>query len=519
MSNYHLSNLLRKIPSIEKFRDYHREYLILKSENEGRIYTILGPTNHGLSISRSSLILIMNRLFSREYNGKNLKSSTIDCLKCILRMLDGRETHLKKIDDLFRQVYLKRKDPRNGGWNWEEVSPFQEEDMPPIFKMFMDKKNFPKALYQWIITYPNDYLNYQISGDDGYAVFEAMDLNECACQLNCSCGEIKYSYRRSAPEENRTVLENKIVNNLSRKKDKSEQLTLCSLGCGHLFQDWVLVGQLIHAGFKNIKIVLFDISTLNPSSKWYKEESLRNFKVFMASLKGVNVDVIGSYDKDAFRKNNPTIEFDAVYAIDFSYFASMKYSLDGTLDNMSFFRDKIRKGGAMYMSVRDLLFADYIGNRIELFKDYGCAKESVKRRISQKSKLHILLMHSAMIVESWLVIAAAIQESKAISAEIVIIEKSNKLFIPSKKIISYIKGFSRENFSVKASLKKSINSINGSHFDIISVEYNRNNISEIHQLFCFANKDTIMYKHLGCFIVKGKKGNIFQSKQVEHKWY
>lgn len=98
-------------------------------------------------------------------------------------------------------------------------------------------------------------------------------------------------------------------------KDQNNALIIASIGSGELFQDLIILGKLMRAGFKKMKFFCIDdLGTSNAHAKAL--EALLN------QLPGIEIEV-NTLTQDSFGKCQDEQEiFDIVYAIDFEHINS-----------------------------------------------------------------------------------------------------------------------------------------------------------------------------------------------------
>lgn len=139
---------------------------------------------------------------------------------------------------------------------------------------------------------------------DGYdqLVFPPLELSECMC------AEESGPYNRLVTTL-RADFEKAILAHINERVfDKSEPLSLLSLGSGGLLQDFVLLGKLIQKGHTNLTLTLVD-----PMLSEDKVYAFQHF--FERHFPKVNLSILSAL---SVKDLHPSKSFDLAYAIDFS---------------------------------------------------------------------------------------------------------------------------------------------------------------------------------------------------------
>lgn len=240
---------------------------------------------------------------------------------------------------------------------------YESKDENSINKIFYEHitNGLVKELYEDICNNPLNYIQFNEGPAYKKFFFPPLEFFECAC--------IKGTFNRFL-NSRRVSIEKAIVSDLKVRLPIEAPISLLSMGSGGLFQDFILIGKLIQAGYKSISLTLVD-----PEIDETKVTSLKNFlknfddvKIEIRSFK--NVNQLSQEEK-----------FNTIYAIDYDEFEN--HHIQGAIDALASLK-LLDSNGQFFLSYGK---NDYVWNEKDEFKYMqGGSRSAVVSSVSKKIK-------------------------------------------------------------------------------------------------------------------------------------
>ena len=291
----------------------------------------------------------------QKFRYENPRSKKPKWVKIALRILAVPGLILVPLGLLFKGISLINIQTRHAYSDWTKpvVCSKHKDDLKNLYET-CEQNGFFKELFFEVVSHPVRYLNrsYGPSGVPHYK-FEPLEFTECACDTQAFD-------RQKSPR--RVRLENQIIADMKKSKpDKDQPIHLLSMGCGGLLQDWIIMGRLFKAGYKNINIALVDPKI--------DAEKFNQFTDFFKKLKIGYVRISSHVSVEQLKDQEPNMTFDAVIAIDFDDFLGLQLIKKGEYrygcEDIVTAQGMLRDSGRLYLGWGTEDFVIDANNKIE----------------------------------------------------------------------------------------------------------------------------------------------------------
>ncbi|MCH9614245.1 MAG: hypothetical protein SP1CHLAM54_17980 [Chlamydiia bacterium] len=178
----------------------------------------------------------------------------------------------------------------------------------PRDQMKVSEKGLTREVFLWMIDHPQDTLWANQTSDQGACVGSRPGFSECACRD-------KYDRRR--PGNERVRIDQEVVSHLVKTYDPSSTPTLAilSVGAGEGFDDFVRVGKLLKAGYKDIRLTIIE-----PDDDPDVLDIFRDEMKYLADAFGASVTI----NRCSKLQDIPREKQHAIWAVDADFIPDLK---------------------------------------------------------------------------------------------------------------------------------------------------------------------------------------------------
>ncbi|MCH9624931.1 MAG: hypothetical protein S4CHLAM123_00930 [Chlamydiales bacterium] len=384
---------------------------------------LLGHFNviHGLNsiaqqgmFSGAAILFAASLIFLTAYQCRKMKNPFPNGREAHLgSFTDGTSPEVKKIKTYITHLQLRERQALNRGQAAEYLFRFLDD--------------------------PNKLLIANTCLFGGHTVNLFPRLQECSC---CNSGNFNRFHNTR-----RQDLESKMVSDVAEHfpAETTNQIRYLGFGVGGLLQDYINVGKLMRAGYRQIDVVLVDPEFRGDVDQ-SKQESRNQFRFLEHAAQELEISLTISYHSSV---NELGGAFHIISAIDFDHFMKAAFSDAVQVQN------RLVEGGRYYLAfdVHDLIFnhAGLVENRMytELPNAANALFESLRATQYASSQVHVVLVEDEVHIMQWVYCLRALTQERDLEKIVITLpvpRKRNYFGAPTEELEPAMNQESLNNF-------------------------------------------------------------------------